>query len=99
MNCTVIIETQTTSQINFDKYKMRGEIYSEPTYVLGLPWATKICLEHVEKKLKDYKHHQPADPPPMGFDTLQIKLPTSLTLLVVVQLGLQFTKGADFSQR
>ena len=37
MNCTVIIETQTTSQINFDKYEMRGEIYSESAYVLGLP--------------------------------------------------------------
>ena len=37
MNCNVIIETQTTSQINFDKYEMRSEIYNESTYVLGLP--------------------------------------------------------------
>ena len=33
MNCTVIIETQTTSQINIDKYEMRGEIYSESIWV------------------------------------------------------------------
>ena len=37
MNCTVITRTQTTRQINFDKYEMRGEIYSESKYVLGLP--------------------------------------------------------------
>ena len=37
MNCTVMIKTQTTSQINFDKYEMSGEVYSESTYVLGLP--------------------------------------------------------------
>ena len=37
MNCTVIIETKTTSQINFDNYEMRGEKYNESTYVLGLP--------------------------------------------------------------
>ena len=36
MNCTVIIETQTTIQINLDKYEMRGEIYNESQYVLGL---------------------------------------------------------------
>ena len=32
-------------------------------YALGLPWATKICLEHEEKKPKDYDR-QSTDPPP-----------------------------------
>ena len=50
MNCTVVIETQTTSQINFDKYEMRGEVYSVSTYVLRLPWAITVGLEYEEKK-------------------------------------------------
>ena len=35
-----------------------------PKYVLGLPWATQIGLEHEEKKPKDYDHRQPTDPHP-----------------------------------
>ena len=37
-------------------------------YVLGLPWATLIGLEHVDKKPKDYDHRQPVDTPPPWFD-------------------------------
>ena len=101
IKCTVIIETQTTIQINFDKYEMRGEIYSESTYVLGLPWATTIGLEHVEKNLRTMNTttRWPPSPPTIGYDTLQIEWPKSLTLLVVVQLGWKLVKGADFSRR
>ena len=39
-------------------------------YVLGLPEATHIGLEHDKKKPKDYDH-QPADPPPSGLTAVK----------------------------
>ena len=42
-------------------------------YILGLPCATQIGLEHEEKKPKDYDndHCQPADPPPLGLTAVK----------------------------
>ena len=51
------IETQTTSQINFDKNEVRGEIYSVSTYVFGLPRATQIGLECEEKTSQELREH------------------------------------------
>ena len=71
MNFTVFIETKTTSWINFDKYEMRGEIYSVSQYIMELPWATQIGLEHVEKNLRTMNTTIPLTPLPQ-FNRSQI---------------------------
>ena len=68
------IKTQTTSQINFDKYEIYlwnmwyMEFGDNTKYVLGLSWPIQADLEHEESKPNDFDHCQPAEPPPPKFD-------------------------------